>query len=65
MKISVSPQVKCPVCHGGQTMRAERVPTSGKWKGWQISSLGPCDNCVGTGLDPIPWSELFRNARLR
>lgn len=63
MKNSVSSLVKCPVCHGRQTMRSERVPTSGKWKGWQVSSLGPCGNCVGTGLDPIPWAELF--ARLR
>ena len=24
-----------------------------------------CSECAGTGADAIPWSELFRNARLR
>ena len=23
----------------------------------------PCENCLATGLDPIPWSELFKNGR--
>jgi len=24
-----------------------------------------CSTCVGTGLEPTPWSELFRGARVR
>ncbi len=28
-------------------------------KGWR------CQECQGTGADAVPWSELFRNARLK
>lgn len=42
----------CRKCLGGHvtTLRLGYAPS--------------CDECQGTGADSMPWSELFRNARL-
>ena len=51
--------VRCVNCGGyGNFLETDRTPPS-RFVG------NRCMQCAGTGVGVIPWSELFKNARLR
>ncbi len=44
----------CSKCHG---------PGAVVYPGQDQDEYGPCDHCCGTGVEPVPWAELFAKGR--
>lgn len=64
-RISTSAIAKCHKCRGQGYGRTTTEPTVGKWRGCTVAAIGPCGECANTGLDAIPWTELFAYIRIQ